>query len=93
MSATHVLNAATTQVDSAVVSFPHPNQAPAERKCQVAIVGGTATVVLKGRLDPSAPWVTLNSFSATGIFNFTPPADCIVSITAISGATVDAWVL
>lgn len=55
-------------------------------------ITGTATCILKGRIDPTAPWVTLASRTASGgdvvpVFPYMQ-AEC----TAYSSGNVNAWI-
>lgn len=63
------------------------------RTCKVSITVGTATVVLEGRGGPGdANWITLATFSGTGIQGVILTPQVRVTASAISGgAVVDVW--
>lgn len=62
------------------------------RTCKVSITGGTANVILEGRGSPAdANWITLYTWTATGINAFILPPQVRMTVVSISGATVDAW--
>lgn len=86
-----LLNAVTATGDSATINVPSISRGFA-RSVQVSITGGTATVVVRGRSTSAAPWVDLATFSASGISLVSLPPQLEISVTAISGATVSAWV-
>ena len=59
---------------------------------QIDIAGGTATVVLQGRVNDSADWVTVATLSADGATQIVTLYPLMRgNVTVISGATVSAW--
>jgi len=60
---------------------------------QVSISGGTATVSLEGRAAPDAPWIQLGLSSANSVGAFNCLPEVRANITAISGATVNVWLV
>jgi hypothetical protein len=58
------------------------------RMVHIVITGGTATVKLKGRNDPSMPWTDVAQYTATGFDPIYLPAQVTAEIVAIDGATV-----
>lgn len=85
-----LLSAVAATGDSSVVSPKGPWRGD-YRSVQVSIVGTSATVILRGRSTPNAPWVDLQTFTASGMVAVVLPPQIKFSVTAISSATVDAW--
>jgi len=62
------------------------------RPVRVLIEGGTATVALYGRADPTDTWEKITEFTATGAIGVLLLPQVKFTVSAISGATVNAWV-
>lgn len=81
----------TNQTETGDSAVLHTNRYETEGVAQVDISGGTATVTLCGRMEADGPEVVIETFNASGgkivaLFPFMR-----FRITAISGATVNAW--
>ena len=61
--------------------------------CQIAIVGGTATLAIEGRMSADLPWVVLGSYTADDMVEIVICPDMRVDVTVISGATVNVWLV
>ena len=60
-----------------------------EMMVQVEITGGSATIDLEGRTDPTMPWVTLVEFTSDGLLPFPVHPQIRLNVTANTG-TVNA---
>ena len=88
----HLLQAVTANGDSAVVNVAAPSRGNF-RVVKVDIVGGTATVKLYGRMSPAdANWAELASFTASGVQAVVLTPQVKMTVSSISGATVDGFV-
>lgn len=63
------------------------------RTCKVSITIGTGTVALEGRGGPGdATWVTLATFTASGIVGVLLPPQVRVTVSGVASAPViDVW--
>lgn len=89
-----LLNAVTVTGASAAVIPDNAKFGASNRDglFQIDIASGTATVVLQGRLDDNADWDTLATLSADGASQTVRLYPLMrANVTAISGATVSAW--
>jgi len=86
-----LLDGATATGDGPTLSL-RSDRSRDEALVQVAITGGTATVVIYGRLSEAMPWVELTSTTADAIVPLARVAEMKANVSAISGATVDAVV-
>ena len=55
-------------------------------------IGDTATVLVKGRVHPGAPWQTLDTVSSSESAEVDAYTDMKCEITVWVAGTVDAWV-
>lgn len=87
--ATKLLNSRTT-VGGEGVDFAsiRASARATRRMVHVVIAGGTATVKLKGRNDPTMPWTDVAQYTATGFDPRYLPAQVTAEIVAIEGAAV-----
>jgi len=70
---------------------------PSDRRCmprmvQCSITVGTATVIVKGRAAPDAPWVTIYTFTASDMVALYLPAEVAMDVTVVAGGgVVSGW--
>lgn len=87
-----LLNGVTVTGDSAIQSVGRPYRGN-YRVAKVDISGGTATVALWGRASPTdTTWVKITEFAASGAMGVLLLPQVKFTVSAISGATVDAYI-
>lgn len=90
-----LLDAVTAVVDGAETRLQADPSAFArdEATVQVAITGGTATVLIEGRISPAFPWVQLGAaISASALVPVSRLPYMRARVTARSGSTISAAV-
>ena len=85
-----ILDAAGATGEGSVYQVIKPGE---QARWQVQITG-TATVVIKGRANSSAPWATLvagQSVSAAGVVPDGWLGEIVAEVTAFTSGTVSVW--
>lgn len=83
-----ILNAVTATGAGAEFT---PNRNLKEGFVQVQITGTSATILIEGRIDSTAPWATLATINANGITAVNLLPFMRANVSAINAATVNAW--
>jgi len=88
---TKLIESATTTV-TGVEQKIRTDRSRDEALIQVDIVGGSATVIIEGRIGQTFQWIVVSTVTASSLIPITRVAEIRCRITAISGATVDAGI-
>lgn len=83
---------AATAIGDSTISPVGPAYRSGFRVAKVQITGTSATVILRGRMDANDPWTDLYTFTSSGMQAIVLPPYVKFSITAISAASVDAYI-
>jgi hypothetical protein len=86
----HMVDATASATLTSPVARPLADWVGTYRPVQVEVTSA-ATVKIKGRVAPSAPWHVLSEVTATGIENILMTGEMIIDITGNDGA-VSVWV-
>lgn len=82
--ATPAVNAVTGTVNPSLTKFR-------EGVFQIVVNGGSGTVAIQGRLAETAPWETIQSFTATGMVTVALMPFMRATVTATTALDVSAW--
>lgn len=91
MSVTKILDGVTSVLEGPVFQFKEDGVH--NETCQVQVeITGTATVLVMGRLDPTAPWVPILAFTESGIQQVATCPEMYAFVAVYTDGAVNVWV-